>query len=543
MSLVAELISMGDRLFGKRVQLLSHWQEIAEQFSPGAADFTRTLQLGEDYAADLMTSYPLLVARDLMGSFGSMLRPSKKDAAVMYVDGMEPHQGKAWLEWATKIQRRAMHDRAAQYTIAAKDGEHDFTIFGNAVLTVERMPDRSSLLFRSWHLRDTVWVDGLSGAVECVHRKWETATAYELARTFGEKRLHQKVRDHLLKQPGKDAYAEIRMRHIVLPTELYHGEEKFRTPLVSIYVDVDNEHIVEVTGQRVNPYVIPRWQRIKQCQYAYSPAVMCALPEARLLQAMTYTLLQAGEKATNPPIVATQDAIVRGEIDVRAGGITWVTADYDERQGSVLRPMTIDKSGMPIGLELQNRSESMLLRAFYVDKLQLPPRGGPQETAYEVSQRVQQYVREALPLVEPVEIEFNGGVWERAFDVLMADGAFGPYEDIPRELRGQDVQFKFGSPLREQVDGQKAMVFLDGVKLLQAGAAIDPAVANIPDAVTAMRDVLIGNGWETKWLRSPEAVQEAADAEAEQAQAQQMLGAMQQAAGVVKDLGGVQPAV
>lgn len=537
MSNVTDLIAAGDRLFGKRSNLLNHWQEVADNFCPHKADFTTMLQLGEDYAADLSTSYPLLVMRELAGTFGSLLRPTQKDAAVMYVDGMEDHDAKRWLEWATKIQRRAMHDRAAQYVIAAKDAEEDFTAFGQAVMTVERMPDRSSLLFRSWHLRDTVWADGLNGTAECVHRKWGQATAYDLAKLFGERKLHQKVRDQLSKQSGKDPYCEVNCRHAVIPTDRYEGEEKFRTPFVSVYVDVENEHQIEAMGVRTNPYVIPRWQRLKGSQYAISPAVVCALPEARLLQAMTLTLLTAGEKFVDPPLLATE-GVLRDDLDVRAGGVNWVVADYDERTGDPLRPLKQDKSGMPLGLEMQQRSEMLLRMAFYADKLQMPPRGGPQETAYEVGQRVQQYIREALPLVEPVEIEFNGGVWERAFDVLLMDGAFGPPDEIPESLRGADVQFKFGSPLREQVDSQKGMVFLDGVKLLQAGAAIDPGVSNIPNAVEAMRSVLHGIGWEAKWMRSPEEVKAASDAEAEQAKAQAMLAAMGQAATVVKDLGG-----
>ena len=538
MTACADLITAGDRLFGKRENLLSFWQDVAENFAPDIADFTSRQTLGDDYASNLVTSYPIITARELADQFGAMLRPSVKDAAVMWVEGLEDHEGKAWLEWATRIMRRAMYDRSAQYVIAAKDGERDFSLFGQAVLTCEPAPDKSHLLFRSWHLRDTAWSNDLTGAVECVHRKWETPTAKDLARIFGESKLHPKVQDCL--RTGKDPYTEIKCRHAVIPADTYHGEHKYRTPLVSVYIDVDNEHIIEQTGQRSSPYIIPRWQRIKGTQYATSPAVTCALPEARLLQSMTYTLLEAGEKFVNPPLLQTQDAI-RSDVDVRAGGITMVSADYDERTGEVLRPLKQDKSGMPLGLELQQRSEEMLRKAFYADKLSMPQRGGPQETAYEVGQRVQQYIRDALPLVEPVEIEFNGGVWERGFAVALAEGAFGPPDSIPESLRGADIEFKFASPLREQVDREKGRIFIEGVQLIQAGAALDPAVANIPNAVVTVRDVLQGIGWETKWLRSPKAVEAAADMQAEQAKAQQMLDAMTQAGGIAKDLGQASP--
>ena len=49
---------------------------------------------------------------------------------------------------------------------------------------------------------------------------------------------------------------------------------------------------------------------------------MAALPDARLLQAMTYTLLEAGEKTTNPPMVVTKGA-VRSDVSIFAGGLTW----------------------------------------------------------------------------------------------------------------------------------------------------------------------------------------------------------------------------
>ena len=542
MSIVTDVIEQGDHLFGKRQNLLSFWQGVAEQFAPDLADFNATIELGDEYGTDLMTSYPLMVARDLHDQLGTMLRPSVKDAAIMVVDGLEDHEGQAWLDWATKVQRRAMYDRAAQYVVAAKGGERFFSLFGQAVLTIEPIPDRSSLLFRAWHLRDTVWTDSLSGSVECVHRKWPTPTAYELAKTFGEKRLHERVQA-CLRRGSKDRYKEINCRHVVMPREGSPWEDEFRTPMVSATIDIDNEHLIHVAGQRINSYVIPRWQRDFRSQYAASPAVICALPEARMLQAMAFTMIEAGEKFVRPPMLATAGAILRDDLNLQAGGITWVETDYDERTGAALRPLLQDKSGVPLGIDMQQRSEQMLRKAFYADKLTLPDRGGPQETAYEVGQRVQQYIRDALPLIEPVEAEFNGGVWERAFAVLLDEGAFGPHDTIPQSLQAADVEFKFASPLREQVDRVKGRVFLEGVQLIQAGAALDPAVANIPDALGTMRDVLAGIGWETKWMRSPQAVAAASAEQAKQVESQRMLDAMGQAATTAKDLSGATPAI
>ena len=72
---VRDLIEQGDRLFAKRQPLLARWQDIAENFYPERADFIGPLRLGTDFAAGLMSGYPVMVRRDLANSFAAMLRP------------------------------------------------------------------------------------------------------------------------------------------------------------------------------------------------------------------------------------------------------------------------------------------------------------------------------------------------------------------------------------------------------------------------------------------------------------------------------------
>lgn len=533
MTWVADTIAASERLFSKRGNLLNTWQSIAEQFSPWCADYTDEPTMGDDYASDLMTSYPILMARELTDLFGPMLRPSDQVWAQMEVEGLTDWDGKRWLEWATGVQRRAMYDRPAQFLNATKAGDRDFALMGQAVLTVDLMPDRSSLLYRQWHLRDTVWTDSLSGEPECVYRRWKP-TAYQLAKTFGEERLHPKVKEHL--QAGKDRYCDVKCLHVVIPADMYDGDQKFMTPLVELYIDIDNEHVIEATGQRTSPYVIPRWVKIPGTQYALSPATWAALPETRLLQAMTFTLLEAGEKAVRPPLVATAEAI-RGDIDVQAGGITWVAAEYDEKTGEVLRPLTQDLKGFPVGLELQQRSELMIRSAFYLDKLDLPVRG-KEMTAYEVAQRVQQQIRTAAPLFEPMEMNYNNALCDRTFDLLVQGGGFGSPDTWPDSLQGQDIRFRFVSPLRDAIEKQKGQIFLEAGQLIGQAVSLDPNAATVVNASEALRDALAGIGAPTSWTRSREDAEAANEQAAAQEQQAQLLSAMEQGSTVVKNLQG-----
>ena len=525
-----KLFELGEQLFSKRSSLLNLWQEIAENFYPERADFTFQRDPGTDFAGILTTSYPIIIRRDLGNYFSFMLRPVDKTWFKMGIsdDDNLPLDAKAWMEWASKIQRRAMYDPATQFVRATKEGDHDFASFGQCVISVELNRTRSHLLYRCWHLRDVAWAENEEGVVGTVVRKWKP-TARDLVSLFGSSKVHPEVAAIAQRAP----FEEVNCRHIVVEADMADG--KWNTPYVSMYYDADHSHVMEQIGVYSKIYVIPRWQTVSGAQYAYSPATVAALPDARLLQSMAYTLLEAGEKHTNPPMIAVQEAI-RSDISIYAGGITWVDAAYDEKMGEVLRPLTQDKSGMPIGMDMMRDTRAMLAEAFFLNKLNLPTRA-PEMTAFEVGQRIQQYIRDALPLFEPMETGYNGSICEETFSLLLRSGAFGSPFDIPQGLRGANIQFKFESPLHEAIEREKGNRYMEGQQFVANTIQIDPTAGLIIDSQKALRDVLDGIGIPAKWVRSEEDVQKIIQQQQQQQQSQQMLQGMQQGADVAKTLG------
>jgi hypothetical protein len=524
---VKKLVAQGDQLFGARSTLMLLWQEISENFYCERSDFTVKREIGDDYAGNLTTSYPLLVRRELGDSISSMLRPRGQEWFAISIEDDEglDTSGKQWLEWATGVQKRAMYDRMSQFVRATKEGDHDFAAFGQCVLSVEIDWSTTSLLYRNWHLRDVAWCERYNGTIGDIHRNW-CPDIRTLATIFGKDKLHQNVVTRLDKEP----YAKLKCRHVILPADQYDGDQKYRTPYVSIFIDIENGHLISEKPSWSQVYCIPRWQTVSGSQYAYSPAAVAGLPDARLLQAMTLTLLEAGEMAVRPPMIATKEAI-RGDISLYAGGITWADAQYDERLGEVLRPITQDKSGLPFGLDVSEEKKQMLAQAFYLNKLSLPP---PERemTAYETSQRIQEYIRNALPLFEPMEVEYNGALCEMTFDALMRVGAFGPADEIPQSLRGAQTRFKFESPLHQAIERQKGQKFLEAKGLLREAAELDGSATAVVDARLALREALSGIGVPAKWMRSEEAVEVVAQQQAQQQEAQQALAMAQQGADI-----------
>lgn len=532
---IKELRQTADNLFGKRLQYMVLLQEIAENFYPERADFTITRVIGQEFAPNIMISYPLLCRRDLSDQFSTMLRPTAKNWFKMGCadERREDNDSKRWLEWAAGTMRRAMYDRATQFTRATKEGDNDFAAFGGAVLSARLNRNLDALLYRCWHLRDVAWTENEEGQINFIARKWKPY-ARDLVRLFPKTDIPA-----LTKVAAKTPFTEIECYHIVCEADMYDGDAR-RKPYWSIYFDITHNAILEAMPTINKEYFIPRWQTVSGSQYPYSPATVASLGDARLIQAMTYTLLEAGEKAVNPPMVATEDA-VRSDIAVYAGGITWVDMEYDEKLGEALRPLTQDTRNLPFGVDMQRDLRAMINQAFYLNKLTLPQRT-PEMTAYEVGQRIQEYIRGALPLFEPMENEYNGALCEITFDIMLRAGAFGSPHDMPKRLRGAEIQFKFESPLHDAIEQQKGQKWIETKQILADAAAIYPPAVAMIDAPTALRDVLNGIQTPAKWVKSEAQVKEAEDQMQAQQNAQALLDKLQQGSEIAKNVGGAQPA-
>lgn len=530
---VLALIMQGDMLFD-RGNLMSLFQEMALQFMPERADFTITQNTGAEFADHLTTSYPLRVRRDLANVFSTMLRPRQTPwftATIAGYDGLDT-AGKDFLEFATLTQRNAMYDDVAMFAKATSQGDDDIVTFGQTVISCEMNWASNALLFRNWHLRDVAWCEKWDGSIGAVHRKWQP-TALTMNKIF-----KGKVSDKVKKCLAKEPYKTFNVRHMVVPAEDYDpdsGSRHWKKPYISIFYDLDNKFVLEVKNIGNPYYIIPRWKTQAGTQYAYSPSTMSAVADSRMLQDMLLVMIEAGQKAVDPPMIGVEEAI-RSDVQLFSGGFTAVDAAYDERLGEVLRPVTRDKSGFPAYNELMAATKQALNEAFFLNKVGLPPMGSGM-SQLEVSQRVQEYVMNALPLFEPLEPEYNSKLCGIAWDVGMEAGLFGNPADIPGSLRGEEIRFQFTNPLREAADKLKGQMFLEVKSVIAQSVDLDPTVAHIVDAPVAVRDVIEGIGAPRKWFKSPEQMQKDAEATQQQMATQQLLTQMQQGANTAKAIG------
>jgi hypothetical protein len=526
-----DLLDIDRRLFAKKDRVDSINEEISRYMYPERSGFTSTLEEGEEFASHLTDSTPSMVRREFGDQLGAMMRQGDwYQHKVGNKDVDRDPKARNYLEFMTSVTRSIIASRDSQFSRSAKDGEHDIAAFGMCAVQLCYTKDRSNVMFKTHHLKEIACAEGPEGLIDHVHRKCDM-TAQAMAHWFGEGKLPEAAKQAL---KDKNVESTFPVRHIIVPTHLYEPHRKFPkgAKWADIYVTADGKILQEMPAFTFD-YVIPRLRIWPHSVYGYSSLALGALPQARMVQRMMATMIEAGELQVAPPIIAVDDAIT-SPIDFRPSGITYIDAQYDERLGQVLRPLELGKN-VQLGADLLRDARQGLMEAFQINKLALNT--ATAKTATEARMMMENYIRNALPLFDPIESEWTGPLLDTLTQKVMRAGGFGPTmmvgdgmlipEDMPESLYGQDIEFEFKSSLRAARDAKMVEGYKEGLGLLGATAQIDPNAIQEVDLRTSFRDAFGAvSGGRADWLVDPEEAAKARQA-AEEKQAQQ--AALQQA--------------
>jgi hypothetical protein len=506
-----ELIDFGDRMFSDKANLDSLNQEIAENVYPTRACFTREIDLGDNYADDLMDSYPILARRELGNAMSAIQRPKGKPwfGATTQDEILDNDPAVArFLEYVTDTVRNGLYDPRSKMIGVTKEADHDYISFGQACMTLEESPDRENprthLFMDLQHLSHVAWKENRVRVIDHVHAK-DTMTPWQMCQDFGHDNLAEPVKRAIDKEPTK----QFNIRRIVMSAHEYDyltpraksakGKKERKLPFVVVYVDADNCKVLREGALKQLPYVIPRWHRLNRTPYAFSPAAMTAMPDARMLQMLARIILEAGEKMVDPPMLAHGEAV--RDANIQAGSFTWVDIEGDGNVKDYLAQLEF-KGNMTVAFELRKDVREMLQKSWFLDRLSLPEPAGGDMTAFEVSKRWEEHVRNLLPLFEPMEVEYGNQLLDKAFYTLDNMKAFD-WSLIPDVLKGSDIFWTFKNPLQEV--SQRALVsqYMEVLQLVKAaqefGVSTSPVKIDI-----ALKDAVRGTSAPATWRKTDE---------------------------------------
>lgn len=467
------------------------WNSIAKYLAPEYANFNGSYFNGANYASALSTSAPVTKFRDLTDNVGTILRYGQWfDIKAKGID--ESDASREWLQRATLTQMEYINNKDSGFSKSSKIHDKQYMLFGNSPKSITLNRDRTGLLFRTHGLKDVAWMDDYSGNVEVVARIWEP-TYRQASQVFHKDKLHK---DFKAKAEAKvEKNKPCKLRHICMPAMMY-GDPQITHKYVAIWLDYENNHVIEAIGTHYSEYVISRHYPIAGTSIAYSPIATTALIDARSLNLMTDTLLDAAERHVRPPIVATKNAIV-GKLDMSGRSATWIEQLYDERMGEPLRTLDMGSGGYPVGQDMHDRMENQLGEDLYEEKLTLPERT---ETASEWNDRMQAYRLGVIPILQPVLDEDSAKTCDLTFDILAENNFFGSPEDIPEEIQGSDIEFEFRSPLTQTENEKVASTFLSSLEIVANAMGLDPTAGENFNVHAGLRDALEANSAKQHWI-------------------------------------------
>lgn len=534
-----ELLQVSDRLFSKKMMLDGLRQRLADEFFPERANFQVSRLDGEDYQKNSYESVPAINRRTLADAIGALTRPKQQPWMKIRPEDERLHTDNSlpWCDWATSRTHKMLYNRFSGFHRCMRMGDNDIVSFGDGIVSVTEDEERTGKPVFDWHhLRDVVWTRDRRHRVNRFDRKWKLSLR-DFVRMWGEGKLPSARQDQLKREP----FEEVEVRHIVMDAYDYDGVKGMERGKrwASIYILPENRTILNApkAGYFEFPYIVRPWESSDYSQYGYSPAAMLGLCDARLLQSQAAIILDAGERAVDPPIIATQEAILSGPYS-HAGSITMVDPQYDERLGAAMR--TLDTTGnLSIGLDMKVDTREVLAAAWYINKLNLP--SDNDMTAYEVGERVGEYIRSIGPVIEPFE-EHNQAILDVVFQMMLRLGQYGNYEDIPQEIRGADIGFEIEGPVRAAYARQKTVKAREAWEATKLIAEIKPTFLDNVNEDELGRDAISGIGGEHKWLRPVEEVAQKREADAVVMKQQQQMDEARNAIAMAKDGASVLPA-
>lgn len=511
-------------------------QSIAEICYPMRADFTQTLNLGDEFATGTTDSTPIHARETLANMLESMLRQGDWfKVGTGDPDRDEKPVNARALDYATKVLFRIIRDPRTRFYQMAKECDHDWGAFGSPVMSWETDPELSHFVAHAWHPRDCAWAYDEAGRLDTMYRYFHPP-ARDIKRRFDGKSWTGTLHPNVERLCKEDPFRRVKVCHILMRADDYkygdrdEGGKRFNLPYVSIYVDMDNEAKLNERGSRMMLYTAPRWRTLGGMTQGVSPLAINSLPDMRMMNQITLTILEQAEKSIDPPMIADGDIFNR-DMNLFSGGLTQVDLPADQKLQDKFTTISTAENFGP-ALQVKQDVREAVAEGWLLNKLFLPRMTDAREL--EVATRNEEFRRAALPFFTPLETEYHAPILGTAFDLAREMRVIRP-DAFPPELQDRDIQFTFESPLKE-IEGRKVVEsFFASVQIAGAAAEIEQKVDSI-DWSRASEDAIRGAGAQPDWMLDERQKKEKRDEAAQLQNLQKGAAVAREGAAVVADM-------
>ena len=470
--LVVEILEEYEDMKQTRSNWERMWQEIAEYMIPQRADFTVKQSSGEQRREKIYE--------------GTAVRALERSAA-----GLHNTLTSSAVPWFhLKVQRALQEDRDVQLWIeeaerrlydvfASPDSNfhpalHEFYLdlvgFGTGILYVVDEPGMGPR-YRSYFLGQCFLMQDNLSRVDGVLRVYEH-TARQLVQEYGEEGVPESV---LRSYNSKDENKKFECLHCVKKRRNHdvNAVGNLNMPWMSVYILMDQKHVLRESGFEEFPYIVSRWSRNSEELYGRGPGTS-ALPDVKMINLMEKVGLKALQKVVDPPLLVPDDGFLN-PVRTQPGGLNYYRAGLgrDDRIIPLQTGGRLDLNESKIG-----QVRESINKTFFLDLLELP---GPTAadgdvmrfSATEINARQRDRLSVLGPIVSRQEVEFLAPMVMRTLGVMESNGMLPP---APPALMNADFRVEYANPVSISMRTGELNSVAQLIQFLLPIAQIDPSV-------------------------------------------------------------------
>jgi len=427
-----------ERLKSDRVNWNNLWQDVSDFVLP-SREFNSISRPGERRRQKIFDSTAPDAAETLSSAVHGMLF---NPASIWFSLQMEDQdlndneEVRLWLDTVVLQMLNLFNSQSVGFNTQSYEIMQDLVSFGTGCLIDRTRTGRVN--FTATPL-DNIYIksDSSTNHINTAYREIEW-TPNEVIAEFGKNNVSKNIVDAATDPHSNQANKKSVYLHAVFQRDARDASRRdvFNKQFASVYVDLANKVVLSESGMDEFPYIIPRWNKAVGETYGRSPAIKM-LAEIMTVNAMTRTVLVAGEKAVSPPLQVMAN-MFKGKISTRPNSINYVKPSAG---GDVIKPIQTGNNVQLGEAMIQSRQEK-IMRGFYLHLLELPQ--NDRMTAVEVTIRTQQRMQIFSPVVARLGSELLQPLVIRTFRAMLATGALLP---PPAVINGRNMFVEFVSPL------------------------------------------------------------------------------------------------
>lgn len=515
---------------GQRQNFESYWQDLHDYFYIESPDVNESSADGSELNSNVLYDSTTLEAPDILASG--------------FMNYLTPPNAK-WFRLRSKDPRLVDNKEVSDFLDSVADevyytlGKSNFYeasfpnykssgVYGTSIL-MEEDDVEDVARFYSLPLTQCCIVEDARGRV-CEYFIEFEYTSYQAATRWGAEALTEVQRQEI---HGHDQNKKHKFLLHISKREARDitSKRKENMPIGAVWIDVENEKIMEEGGYHEWPCFTHRFDKRPFIPWGFSPA-MKALPFARLLNAIAKTNLRAMMKQTDPPVALPHNAFIMPfNSNPRALNYYKKTNMDSAKDIFAFANFGDPKTGMAAVEYYTRQVKSIMYNDIFLTFENI--------TKQMQNPEVQERINEKMAMLGPAVGRYMGAVLNpviiRTIGILQRAGKL---PEVPEALQmSPTFEIDYVSQLAQAQKRSELGSLLSGLELVGNMAQADPSVLDKINTDTVVDEAWDILGAPVKVLRDDAEVQEMREKKAQMAAQEQKLIMAQSMAKTGKDMG------